>query len=63
MMWNFQQIKISKEKHCRLACIMRNPPEDDDEEQTINSTLSVAAIEGPPVDETTPNWEQDRNRF
>lgn len=42
---------------------MRNPPEDDDEEQTINSTLSVAAIEGPPVDETTPNWEQDRNRF
>jgi hypothetical protein len=43
---------------------MRNPPEDDDVEQIRNTTLAVAAIEGPPVDGTTPNREHyDRDRY
>lgn len=53
------------EKLCRLACIMRNPPEEDDDvEQIRNTTLPVAAIEGPPMDDSTTHRDQyDRNRY
>lgn len=38
----------------RLACILRNPPEDDDEEQIKNTTQPTAgAIEAPPVEQTS----------
>lgn len=38
---------------------MRNPPEDDDEEQISDTTGStVAAIEAPPVDQTQPNMNE-----
>lgn len=40
----------------RLACILRNPPEDDDEEQIPNET----AIEAPPVDQPPPQYERER---
>lgn len=41
---------------------MRNPPEDDDEEQI--KPQDVAAIEAPPYDENRQNLENyDRGRF
>lgn len=48
----------------RLACILRNPPEDDDVEEITNTTQpTIAAIEAPPVEQTRIASDYNQKRY
>lgn len=48
----------------RLACILRNPPEDDDVEEISNSTQpTIAAIEAPPIEQTPIASDYNQQRY